>query len=412
MLYQYYEFQRATLAPMRLWASGALRLLDLPGNPLRPTPIGRLTAAALDHFEHNTQFFGKPDFGHSETVIDGQPVAITEEIVERRPWCNLLRFRREASRPDDPRLLIVAPLSGHFATLLRGTVEAFLPDHDVHITDWTNARDVPVFGEDFDLDDYIDHVIGHLRRLGPGTHVIAVCQPAVPVLAATAIMNEAGDPCAPASITLIGGPIDTREAPTEVNLFAKRHSLDWFRNNVIHNVPFGNAGFMRRVYPGFLQLAGFMAMNLDRHMEAHWQMFLHLVDGDGESLASKRSFYMEYKAVMDMSADYYLQTISAVFQDHLLPRGLMISRDRRVDCAAITRTALMTIEGERDDISGIGQTRAAHLLCRHLPEAMRRHHEQPGVGHYGLFNGSRFRRDVAPRIKSFIAAHRGARGKV
>ncbi len=402
MLYDYYEWQRASLAPMRLFASGALRLLDMPGNPFRPTPLGRVTAAALDHFEHNTQYFGKPAFGHSETLIENQRVAVMEAVVQHRTWCDLLHFGRAAHRTDDPRLLIVAPLSGHFATLLRGTVEAFLPDHDVYITDWANARDVPVFAADFDLDDYIDHLIDHLRLLGPRTHILAVCQPAVPVLAATALMNAANDPAAPASITLIGGPIDTREAPTAVNAFAKRHSLDWFRNNVIHTVPFGNAGFMRRVYPGFLQLAGFMAMNLDRHMEAHWQMFQHLVDGDGESLAAKRAFYKEYKAVMDMSADYYLQTISAVFQDHLLPRGLLVSRDRKVDCAAITRTALMTIEGERDDISGLGQTRAAHRLCNNLPERMKLHHEQEGVGHYGLFNGSRFRRDVAPRIKDFV----------
>jgi poly(3-hydroxybutyrate) depolymerase len=403
MLYQYYELQRASLEPMRLLASSALSLLDMPGNPLRPTALGRYAAAALDSFEHNTQYFGKPAFGHRFTSIDGEQVAVTEEVVHRDVWCDLLHFRREVSRPNDPTLLIVAPLSGHFATLLRGTVEAFLPDHDVYITDWANARDVPVAAHDFDLDDYIDTVIGHLHHLGPHTHVLAVCQPAVPVLAAAALMNAADDALAPATITLIGGPIDTREAPTEVNTFAKRHSLDWFANNVIHRVPLGSIGFMRRVYPGFMQLAGFMAMNLDRHMEAHWQMFMHLVDGDGESLDSKRAFYTEYKSVMDMPADYYLQTISAVFQDHLLPRGLLISRERPVECAAITKTALLTIEGERDDISGIGQTRAAHALCRSLPEQMKQHYEQKGVGHYGLFNGSRFKAEIAPRIKAFIA---------
>jgi poly(3-hydroxybutyrate) depolymerase len=404
MLYQYFELQRASLAPMRLMASGALSLLDMPGNPLRETPLGRLTAATLDHFEHNTQHFGKPAFGHTHTLIDGAPVAVTEEVVARDVWCELLRFRREAARPDDPKVLIVAPLSGHFATLLRGTVEAFLPDHDVYITDWTNARDVPVSAHDFDLDDYIGHVIQYIKLLGDGVHVMAVCQPAVPVLAAVALMNADGDPNCPASMTLIGGPIDTREAPTEVNAFAKRHSLEWFRSNVIHRVPFGNMGFLRRVYPGFLQLAGFMAMNLDRHMEAHWQMFQHLVDGDGESLANKREFYKEYKAVMDMPAEYYLQTISAVFQEHLLPRGLLVSRDRQVECAAVTRTALLTIEGERDDISGIGQTRAAHGLCASLDDTKRLHIEQAGVGHYGLFNGSRFRNEIAPRIKEFMRA--------
>jgi poly(3-hydroxybutyrate) depolymerase len=406
VLYQYYELQRASLEPVRLMASGALSLLDLPGNPWRDTPMGRITAATLDHFTHNTKNFGKPAFGHHTTVIDGRTVGVHEEVVDRSTWCDLLHFRRDEIRPDDPTLLIVAPLSGHYATLLRGTVEAFLPDHDVYITDWTDARDVPLASPDFDLDDYVDRVIVYLQRLGPRTHVLAVCQPAVPVMMAAALMNASGDPSAPASMTLIGGPIDTREAPTDVNQFAKRHDLDWFRRNVIHSVPFGHAGFLRRVYPGFLQLAGFMAMNLDRHMEAHWQMFHHLVEGDGESLAAKRAFYEEYKSVMDMPADYYLQTISSVFQDHLLPRGLMVSRDRPVEPAAITRTALLTVEGERDDISGIGQTRAAHALCTGLPDAMKQHHEQAGVGHYGLFNGRRFREEIKPLIADFVRRHR------
>jgi len=405
MLYQYYEMQRASLQPLRMAASGALSMLDFPGNPWRETPIGRITAATLDHFTHNTKNFGKPSFGHTSTLIGGRAVGVTEEVIDRSPWCDLLHFRRDADRPSDPTLLIVAPLSGHYATLLRGTVEAFLPDHDVYITDWANARDVPLSAPDFDLDDYIDRIVACLQLLGPHTHVLAVCQPAVPVTVAAALMNADGDIAAPASITLIGGPIDTREAPTEVNAFAKRHSLDWFRRHVIHSVPFGHAGFLRRVYPGFLQLAGFMAMNLDRHMEAHWQMFHHLVEGDGESLASKRAFYEEYKSVMDMPADYYLQTISAVFQDHLLPRGLLESRGRKVEPRAITRTALLTVEGERDDISGIGQTRAAHALCTSLAASMKQHHEQAGVGHYGLFNGRRFREEIKPLIAGFIRRH-------
>jgi poly(3-hydroxybutyrate) depolymerase len=406
MLYQYYEWQKASLGPMRMFASGALQLLDLPGNPLRETAFGRWTAATLDHFEHNTQNFSKPAFGHAHTLIDGAEVTVVEEVVDRRVWCDLLHFHCNVHRPNDPRVLMVAPLSGHFATLLRGTVAAFLPDHDVYITDWANARDVPIGAGNFDLDDYIDHVIDYIRLLGPDVHVVAVCQPAVPVLAAIALMNAANDPTCPRSMTLIGGPIDTREAPTDVNAFAKRHGLDWFRRNVIHTVPFGNVGFLRQVYPGFVQLAGFMAMNLDRHWEAHWQMFTHLVDGDGESLASKRDFYQEYKAVMDMPADYYLQTIAAVFQDHLLPRGLLMHRDNVVRCDAITRTALLTIEGERDDISGIGQTRAAHKHCTGLTNKMRLHIEQAGVGHYGLFNGSRFRQEIAPKIKAFMQAHK------
>jgi poly(3-hydroxybutyrate) depolymerase len=414
MLYQLYEMQRASLAPMRLLAHGALSLIDTPLNPLRPTPIGRLAAAALDTFEHSTRSFGKPEFGHDHTVVDGHEVAVEQQVVESRTWCDLVHFRRLHDRPYPaggpdasfgPKVLMVAPMSGHYATLLRGTVEAFLPDHDVYITDWRDAREVPLIAPDFGLDDYVEHVMDFLRLLGPETHVIAVCQPAVPVLAAVALMNAREPEAAPRSMTLIGGPIDTREGPTAVNAFAKRHSLDWFKANVIHRVPFGHPGFLRPVYPGFLQLAGFLAMNLDRHMEAHWQMFLHLVEGDGEPLAAKRAFYEEYRAVMDLSADFYLETIDAVFHEHLLPRGLLTFRGDRVDPAANRRTAMLTIEGERDDISGLGQTRAAHGLMPNLPDAMKQHWEQPGVGHYGLFNGRRFRADVAPRIKAFIAEH-------
>jgi poly(3-hydroxybutyrate) depolymerase len=285
-------------------------------------------------------------------------------------------------------------------------VKAFLPDHDVYITDWHDAREVPLMAADFGLDDYIDYVMDFLRILGPETHVIAVCQPAVPVLAAVSLLNEGEPHACPRSMTLIGGPIDTREGPTAVNRFAKSHDLAWFEHAVIHRVPFGNAGFLRRVYPGFLQLAGFMAMNLDRHMEAHWQMFLHLVDGDGETLAAKRSFYEEYRAVMDLSAEFYLQTIHAVFHEHLLPRGLLTHRGHRVDPTANQRTAMLTIEGQRDDISGLGQTQAAQGLATRLTPDMKEHWEQPSVGHYGLFNGQRFREEVAPRIKRFIQAHR------
>ena len=402
MLYHHYEMQRLALAPMRVMASNFLGLLDLPGNPMRQTHFGRVFAAMLDSFEHSTRRFGKPAFGHADTIIDGETVAIVEEAVLVRPWIELKRFRRVADRPNDPQVLIVAPMSGHYATLLRGTVKALLPDHDVYITDWSDAREVPMAAGDFDLDDYIDTITDCLRLLGRDVHVIAVCQPAVPVLAAVALMNAANDPDAPRSMTLIGGPIDTREGPTAVNAFAHRHDLKWFKQNTIHTVPVGNPGFMRKVYPGFLQLAGFMAMNMDRHVQAHWQMFDHLVQGDGENLGAKRRFYDEYRSVMDLSASYYLQTIEAVFQKHLLPRGLLVSRGRRVEPAAILRTALMTIEGERDDISGIGQTCAAHTLASALPETMREHYEQPGVGHYGLFNGRRFREEIAPRIKAFI----------
>jgi poly(3-hydroxybutyrate) depolymerase len=405
MLYQLYEWQRASLAPMRMFATGAMALLDHPMNPLRITPASRLTSAALNSFEHSTRSFGKPAFGFVHTEIAGAPVPVQEQIIDARPWCDLVRFRRAGLRAHDPKLLIVAPLSGHYATLLRGTVEAFLPDHDVYITDWHDARDVPAQAPDFSLDDYIDTVMDHLRLLGPDVHVLAVCQPAVPVLAAAALMNESEPDAAPRSMTLIGGPIDTREGPTAVNDFATSHSLEWFAANVIHSVPFGHPGFLRRVYPGFLQLAGFMAMNLDRHMQAHWQMYLHLAQGDGEPLAAKRRFYEEYRSVMDLSAAYYLQTIQSVFQEHLLPRGLFTHHGRLVDPGAIERTAMLTIEGERDDISGLGQTRAAHGLAKHLKAPLHAHIEQQGVGHYGLFNGQRFRNEVAPAIKRFIAAH-------
>ena len=402
MLYQMYDLQRMALQPMRAMVTGALSMMD---NPLWETPLGRVTTAALDSFEHTTRTFVKPAFGHTTTVIEGEPVDILEEVALRLPWCDLLHFKRAVHRPDDPTLLIVAPMSGHFATLLRGTVEAFLPDHDVYITDWQDAKDMPITSAGFDLDDYIDYVQRFAEHLGPQTHMVAVCQPAVPVLAGTALMNADANAVAPRSITLIGGPIDTREAPTEVNRFAKKHDIDWFRNNVIHQVPFGQPGFLRRVYPGFVQLAGFMAMNLGRHMTAHYQMFNHLVDGDGEPLAAKRAFYDEYRSVMDLSAEFYLQTIRTVFQDHLLPRGLLVSRDRTVDPAAITRTAIMTVEGERDDISGIGQTRVTHALTPNLASDKHEHWEQPKVGHYGLFNGARFRGEIAPRIKAFIAKH-------
>jgi len=406
MLYAMYELQRASLAPMRLFANSALQAMDGPVSPYRETVLGRVTYAALDSFEHTTRAFAKPPFELPFTEIDGQPVEVTEEVVLEKTWCDLLHFKRAVAQPDAPKVLLVAPMSGHYATLLRGTVREFLPDHDVYITDWKDARDIPMFSQGFDLNDYIDYVIEFIKLLGPNVHLIAVCQPAVPVFAAISLMNENEPDAAPRSMTLIGGPIDTREGVTEVNKFAKKHNIAWFENNVVHRVPFGNPGFMRRVYPGFLQLAGFMAMNMERHMDAHRQMFNHLVQGDGESLDAKRAFYTEYRSVMDLSAEFYLQTIKTVFLEHELPRGLMMHRTQTITPAAITRTALQTIEGERDDISGIGQTRAAHALANNLPEDMREHYEQPGVGHYGLFNGRRFSSDIAPRIKAFIAAHR------
>jgi len=324
-----------------------------------------------------------------------------------------LHFRRVFDRPPrrpQPQLLLVAPLSGHYATLLRGTVEAFLPNHDVYITEWRNARQVPLAAGRFDLDDYIDYVISILHRLGGDTHVVAVCQPSVPVLAAVALMEADGDPNAPLSMVLMGGPIDTRINPNAVNKLAESRGLDWFRRNVITKVPFPHPGFMRDVYPGFLQLHGFVSMNLDRHLEAHRNLFLNLVKGDGDSAQKHREFYDEYLAVMDLTAEFYLQTVDTVFIRHALPKGEMTHRGRKVDPAAITRVALMTIEGENDDISALGQTEAAQRLCANIPAGRKVHYMQPGVGHYGVFNGSRFRAEIAPRIADFVLSHNRGRG--
>jgi poly(3-hydroxybutyrate) depolymerase len=298
-------------------------------------------------------------------------------------------------------------MSGHYATLLRGTVEAFLPNHDVYITEWVDARMVPLTDGSFDLDDYIDYVISMLHALGGDTHIVGVCQPSVPVLAAVARMEAENDSYVPLSMTLMGGPIDTREHPTVVNKLAEQRGIDWFRRHVIAKVPFPHPGFMRDVYPGFLQLNGFMTMNLDRHLEAHRNLFRHLVDGDGDSATKHREFYDEYLAVMDLSAEFYLQTVETVFIRHDLPKGRMTHRGKPVDLAKIRRVALLTIEGEHDDISGVGQTQAAHKLCPNIPEDKKAHYLQLGVGHYGVFNGSRFRSEIAPRISDFVLSHNG-----
>jgi poly(3-hydroxybutyrate) depolymerase len=313
-------------------------------------------------------------------------------------------------RRPQPKMLIVAPMSGHYSTLLRGTVEAFLTNHDVYITDWVDARMVPVAAGRFDLDDYIDYIISILHFLGGDTHVVAVCQPSVPVFAATALMEADRDPYAPRSITLMGGPIDTRINPTAVNKLAMYRGIDWFRRNVITAVPWTHPGALREVYPGFLQLNGFMHMNLDRHVQAHWDLFTHLVKGDGDSVEKHRDFYDEYLAVMDLTAEFYLETVENVFVTHALPKGEILHHGQMVKPEAIHRVALMTVEGEKDDISGIGQTKAAHRLCPRIPEDRRVHWEQPGVGHYGVFNGSRFRAEIAPRITDFILSVEYPRG--
>ncbi len=405
-LYQMHELQQAALVPFRLSAEAGMQLWRNPFNPLSYTPAGRTVAAAFDVFEHSTRPQGKPDFGLDKTVIDGREVGVIEHIVERRPFAQLRHFEREGvPAGQDPKLLIVAPLSGHFATLLRGTVQAMLPGHEVYITEWRDARLVRLAEGDFDLDDYIDYVIDFLRFLGPGTHVMAVCQPSVPVMAAVALMNAMNDPATPRTMTLMGGPIDTRRNPTVPNKLATERSLTWVEKSVITRVPVNYPGYMRRVYPGFLQLSGFMSMNLDRHVGAHLRVFHNMIKGDGDSVEAHKDFYDEYRAVMDLPAEYYLQTIKQVFQEHQLPRGVMRRRGDLIDCSAITRTALFTVEGELDDISGIGQTRAAHDLCTNLADDMRGHYEQPGVGHYGVFNGRRWRSEIQPRVAAFIRAH-------
>ena len=403
MLYYAYELQRQLAEPVRLWANAVERASSSPFNPFTDTWLGKSVAAGAEIIARLTQNYGKPAFGLPTTEIDGRTVAVNEEILLRKPFCQLLHFRRDTTRRD-PKVLLVAPMSGHYATLLRGTVEALLPEHDVHITDWTDARDVPLAHGNFDLDDYIDYIIDFCRYLGPDVHVIAVCQPSVPVLAAASLMAQAGDPRQPRSLTLMGGPIDTRLSPTVPNDLAMRNSMMWFRQNVISTVPLNYAGAMRRVYPGFVQLTSFITMNFDRHVNAHMRQFEHLIRGDDDNADSHRRFYDEYLAVMDLSADFYLQTIQVVFKEHQLPRGVWVSRGRPIEPAAI-ESALMTVEGELDDISGLGQTRAAHTLTPHIPGARRVHWEQPRVGHYGIFNGRKWREQIMPRVRDFIRAN-------
>jgi poly(3-hydroxybutyrate) depolymerase len=369
-------------------------------------------AATMELFERSTRRYHRPEWGIDSTTVGAEKIPVTIKSVWQRPFCRLLHFERAFTRPPrrpQPKLLIVAPMSGHYPTLLRGTVETFLPNHDVYITEWIDARMVPLSEGRFDLDTYIDYVVSILHALDGDVHVIAVCQPSVPVMAAVALMEADNDPAVPRSMVLIGGPIDTRINPNEVNKLAERRGVNWFRNHVITKVPFPHPGVMRDVYPGFLQLHGFMSMNLDRHIEAHHNLFLHLVKGDGEPAQKHREFYDEYLAVMDLAAEFYLQTVDTVFIRHSLPKGQMTHRGRPIDPAAIRRVALMTVEGENDDISSVGQTEAAHALCVNIPDEHKVHYVQPAVGHYGVFNGSRFRAEIAPRISDFVLSRNGSR---
>jgi len=404
-LYWFYEMGQAALNPSRALADITRLSLKNPLNPFTNTTFGKTIAAAAEVFERSTRRYGKPEWQIEDTVIGGEHVPVHIKTVWQRPFCNMVHFERAFERPPrrpQPKLLLIAPMSGHYATLLRGTVEAFLPNHDVYITDWVDARMVPMAAGSFGLDDYIDYVISMLHWLGGDCHVIAVCQPSVPVLAAVARMEVANDPYVPHSMVLMGGPIDTRINPTAVNKLAEERGTDWFRHNVITKVPFPHPGMLRDVYPGFLQLHGFVSMNLDRHLDAHKDLFFNLVKGDGDSAQKHREFYDEYLAVMDLTAEFYLQTVEAVFVKHALPKGELTHRGVKVDPSAIRSCALLTVEGEKDDISGVGQTEAAHRLCVNIPADRKAHYLQLGVGHYGVFNGSRFRAEIAPRISDFV----------
>jgi poly(3-hydroxybutyrate) depolymerase len=398
----------AAMGPARAASDSYSLMMRNPFNPLGRTTFGKGSVAACELLERTTRRYPKPEFGIRHAEVLGRKVRVEEETVWRKPFCRLLHFRRDtldSRAARQPRVLIVAPMSGHFATLLRGTVEGMLPEHDVYITDWEDARRVPRGVGQFDLHDYIDYVEEMIELFRGDVHVMAVCQPSVPVLAAVADMEARKSPHVPRSMILMGGPVDTRINPTVVNDLAEKRGTAWFARHVISNVPWPNAGYGRSVYPGFLQLTGFMTMNLDRHINAHRELFFNLVKGDGDSAEKHRKFYDEYLAVMDLTAEFYLQTVDEVFVRHRLPRGEMTHRGQRIDPGVIRRTALMTVEGEKDDITGVGQCHAAHTLCSALARSKRAHWLQPGVGHFGIFNGSRFRKEIVPRLTAFIRKH-------
>jgi poly(3-hydroxybutyrate) depolymerase len=413
MLYSAYELGYAAMTPARVAAGLGARFWRSTLNPMADTWVARSAAAALDVFENATRRYPKPQWGLEATTVNGVEVPVSIEIAASRSFCDLIRFRRDAgalrrakgSFTDDPKVLIIAPLSGHYATLLRGTVDAMLPEHDVYITDWANARNVPLSAGRFDLNDYVEYLIDFLRHLGPGAHAMAVCQPGPALLAAASLMAEDDDPCRPATVTIMGSPIDARRSPTVPNLLAQERAFEWFERNMIYTVPAPYPGALRRVYPGFVQLYSFLSMNHDRHVNAHYDYFKHLVAGDGDSAEKHRFFYDEYLSVLDLTEEFYLQTIREVFQEFSLAEGKFLHRGRRVKPEAIVDIAILTIEGENDDISGIGQTQAAHDLCVNLPAALKADYIQPGVGHYGVFNGGRWRKEIQPRVAKFMRAH-------
>lgn len=409
MLYHAYELTHAVISPFRSFCQGQKYLASSIYSPLSYTPLGKSIAAACDVFESVTKRYGKPEWGIDSTEIDGQVTEVKPRAMYCKPFCNLVHFdktsdnkRIQSKINKQPKVLLVSPLSGHYATLLRGTVKSMLPEHDVYITDWLDARQVSLARGSFNLNDCIDYIIDFIELLNKDLTVIAVCQPSVPVLAAVARLAEDDSPHQPKAMVLISGPIDTRIQPTVVNDHAKSKDMAWFERSVISRVPFPHAGFMRAVYPGFLQLAGFMAMNFERHVEAHAEQFDNLVRGDGDEVAQHKAFYDEYLSVMDLPAEFFLSTVKTVFQDHALAVGKLYHHGTRIDPSKIKKTVLMTIEGENDDICSVGQTEAAHTLCSGLPDAMKFDWVEPKVGHYGTFNGRRWRTHIQPFIAEMI----------
>jgi poly(3-hydroxybutyrate) depolymerase len=408
MLYQIYETQRALMSPFAEFASASAKLYDHPLSPFAQFPLSQRVSAGFDLLHRLAKEYEKPPFGITSATVAGVEVAVQEQVALKKPFCRLLRFKRFTDNSgaleimkEQPTVLVVAPLSGHHSTLLRDTVKSLLHDHKVYITDWTDARMVPLSEGAFHLDDYVEYVQEFIRRCGPRVHVISVCQPTVPVLAAVSLMASRGEPT-PLTMTMMGGPIDARKSPTAVNNLAMNKSHSWFENNVIFRVPGNFPGAGRRVYPGFLQHTGFVAMNPDRHMSSHYDYFADLIKGDDDSAESHRQFYDEYNAVLDMPAEYYLDTIKTVFQDFALVNHSWHVNGELVKPQDITGTALLTIEGELDDISGAGQTRAAHDLCTGIPKSRQFHYDAVGAGHYGIFSGRRWREKVYPEVRGFI----------
>ncbi len=410
MLYNLYEAQHQMLGPWRIAAEAMLGWYSHPFSPFSRSLIARRIAASTDLFLRVTQRYEKPSWAIDTTTVDGEAVAVEGVVEVDKPFCRLVHFRRALrEKRNDPRVLLVAPLSGHHATLLRDTVRSLLPEHEVWVTDWVDARMVPLSAGAFHFADYVDYVREFITLLteerNPNLNVISVCQPTVPVLCAVALMAQDGFAHPPRTMVMMGGPIDARKSPTAVNNLATQKPYSWFEQNVIHRVPQKYPGFMRRVYPGFLQHLGFVAMNPDRHLTAHWDYFNHLLNGDGESAEKHRDFYDEYNAVLDLPAEYYLDTVKAVFQEFALPKGRLFVRQQLVRPQAIKHTALLTIEGELDDISGNGQTEAAHLLCLSIPRERREHYLAPKAGHYGIFSGRRWRETIYPKVRDFIRKH-------